>query len=183
MAGPVASPFTSREEFREVMDRLMQMMSEHPGVGPRLRAANLPQRFEFDDLGLIMNIRAGRPGEQANLSWEWSDEVDWSPRVHMTMSSCTANRYFQGRENMAYAIIRRRINTWGDIRSAIELVPLTKPIYQHYRELVAAEYPHLELQVSSGATAPSTETRACARGEVCLARQSGGPTRRPRRRP
>jgi hypothetical protein len=161
----------------------MGMMSEHPGVGPRLRAANLPQRFQFDDLRLIMNVRAGRPEEQVNLAWEWSDEIDWSPRVQMTMSSWTANRYFQGRENIAYAIIRRRINTWGDIRSAIELVPITRPIYQRYRELVAAEYPHLELRESPGAKAPSTETHEYARAEACRARQSVAPTRRQRRRP
>jgi hypothetical protein len=141
----MASPFRSPGEFREVMDRVMQMMSEDPEMGPRLREADVPQRFEFDDLDLVMNARAGRPGEQANLAWEWTDEVDWSPKVRMTMSSQTANRYFQGRENIAYAIVRRRIKTGGDIRAALELIPITKPIYTRYRELVTEEYPHLKL--------------------------------------
>jgi hypothetical protein len=126
------------------MDRVFQMMSEDPEMGPRLRAADVPQRFEFDDLDLVMNVRAGRADEQANLAWEWTDEVDWSPKVRMTMSSETANRYFQGRENVAYAIARRRIKTGGDIRAALELIPITKPIYERYRSLVAEEYPHLE---------------------------------------
>jgi hypothetical protein len=141
----MASPFRSPGEFREVMDRVMQIMSEDPGMGPRLREADVPQRFEFDDLDLVMNVRAGRPGEQANLAWEWTDEVDWSPKVRMTMSSQTANRYFQGRENIAYAIVRRRIKTGGDIRAALELIPITKPIYTRYRDLIAEQYPHLKL--------------------------------------
>jgi hypothetical protein len=127
-----------------VIDRIFQMMSEDPDMGPRLRDADVPQRFEFEDLDLVMNIRAGRPGETANLTWEWTDEVDWSPRVRMTMSSETANRYFQGRENIAYAIARRRIKTGGDIRAALELIPITKPIYERYRALVTGEYPHLK---------------------------------------
>jgi hypothetical protein len=141
----MASPFASPEEFRDVMDRVFQMMSEDPQMGPRLRDADVPQRFEFEDVDLVMNVRAGRVGEKANLFWEWTDEVDWSPRVRMTMSSKTANRYFQGRENIAYAIARRRIKTGGDIRAALELIPITKPIYERYRDLVADEYPHLKV--------------------------------------
>jgi hypothetical protein len=145
MARLKPSPFASSNEFREVMNRVFQMMSDDPEMGPRLRDADVPQRFEFDDFDLVMNVRAGRAGEQANLAWEWTDEVDWSPKVRMTMSSDTANRYFQGRENVAYAIARRRIKTGGDIRAALELIPITKPIFERYRNLLAEEYPHLEL--------------------------------------
>jgi hypothetical protein len=140
----MASPFTSPKEFRSIMDLVFTMMSEDPEMGPRLRDADVPQRFEFEDVDLVMNIRAGQPAEDANLYWEWTDEVDWSPRVRMTMSSETANRYFQGKENIALAIARRRIKTGGDIRAALELIPITRPIYERYRTLVADQYPHLQ---------------------------------------
>jgi hypothetical protein len=141
----MASPFQSPKEFREVMDRVFTMMSEDPEMGPRLRDADVPQRFEFEDVDQVMNIRAGKADEEANLHWEWTDEVDWRPRVRMTMSSETANRYFQGKENVALAIARRRIKTGGDIRASLALIPITKPIYERYRTLVAADYPHLAL--------------------------------------
>jgi len=141
----MASPFQSPKEFREVMDRVFTMMSEDPEMGPRLRDADVPQRFEFEDVDQVMNIRAGKADEDANLHWEWTDEVDWQPRVRMTMSSETANRYFQGKENVALAIARRRIKTGGDIRASLALIPITKPIYERYRALVAADYPHLAL--------------------------------------
>jgi hypothetical protein len=141
----VASPFQSSKQFREVMDKVFTLMSEDPEMGPRLRDADVPQRFEFEDVDLVMNVRAGQPQEKANLYWEWTDEVDWSPRVQMKMSSETANRYFQGRENIPLAIARRRIKTGGDIRAALELIPITKPIYERYRALVASDYPHLEV--------------------------------------
>jgi hypothetical protein len=137
------SPFASAQEFQEVMDRLFRIMSEDPDMGPRLRAADVPRRFEFDDLELVLNVRAGRPGEPENLVWVWSDAVDWSPKVRVTISSQTANRYFQGRENFAYALARRRIKTSGDLRSALELISITKPVHERYRALIAKEYPHL----------------------------------------
>ena len=127
------------------MDRVFTMMSEDPQMGPSLRDADVPQRFEFEDFDLVMNIRAGRAEEDTNLHWEWTDEVDWPARVRMTMSSETANRYFQGKENVAIAIARRRIKTGGDIKASLALIPITKPVFERYRALVEDEYPHLKV--------------------------------------
>ena len=140
----MASPeFKSAKEFREVMDKTFGLMDEDPDMGPRLRDADVPQRFEFSDFDLVLNVRAARPGEDGNLHWEWTDDVDWDPKVRMAMSSETANRYFQGKENVAMAIARRRIKAGGDVKAALSLIPVTKPIYARYAALVDAEYPHL----------------------------------------
>jgi hypothetical protein len=135
--------FSSPQEFREVMDRVFDMMDTDPEMGPRLRDADVPQRFEFTDVDMVVNIRPAAAGEDGNLHWEWTDDVDWEPRVRMAMSSETANRYFQGKENVAMAIARRRIKTGGDVKAALALIPVTKPIYARYRALVDADYPHL----------------------------------------
>jgi hypothetical protein len=139
----MAAAFESPEEFREVMDRVFGMMDEDPEMGPKLRDAEVPQRFEFTDLDLVVNIRGATDDEEGSLHWEWSDDVDWEPRVRMTMSSETANRYFQGKENVAVAIARRRIKSGGDVKAALSIIPITKPIYARYRDLVEREYPHL----------------------------------------
>jgi len=125
------------------MDRLLTMISEDPAIGPALRAAHAPQRFEFDDLDLVMNMSGCAPGESANLRWAWTDEVEWEPRVRMAMSSEVVNRYFQGRENVALALARRRIRPAGDVRASIALIPVVKPIYPRYRAMLAERYPHL----------------------------------------
>ncbi len=139
-----ATAFRSADEFREVMDKTFTLMSEDPEMGPRLREADTPQQFTFPDLEMVVNIRAGSDGEP-NLAWEWTDEVSWQPKVKMEMSSDTANRYFQGRENVAIAIARRRIKAGGDVKAALAIIPLTKPLFAQYREMIAADYPHLEV--------------------------------------
>ena len=138
------SEFRSRDEFRQIMDMIFGMMDEDPEMGPKLRDADVPQRFEFDDVDMVVNVRATHAGEEGNLHWEWSDDVDWEPKVRMKMSSDVANRYFQGKENIAMAIARRRIKTGGDVKAALALIPITKPIYSRYRQVVQDEYPHLE---------------------------------------
>ena len=49
------------------------------------------------------------------------------------MSSETANRYFQGKENVAIAIARRRIKAGGDVKAALAIIPITKPLFARYR--------------------------------------------------
>jgi SCP-2 sterol transfer family len=137
--------FNDSGEFVEVMDRTFGMMSEDADMGPKLRDADVPQRFEFPDLDLVVNIRPASDDEGGNLHWEWSDDVDWEPTVRMSMSSETANKYFQGKENIAMAIARRRIKTGGDVKAALALMPITKPIFERYRDMVTAEYPHLRV--------------------------------------
>ena len=140
----MGAEFRSPQEFREVMDRIFTMMTDDPDMGPKLRAADTPQRFEFEDVDLVVNIRAGAQGEE-NLVWVWTDDVDWEPKVRMKMSSETANKYFQGKENVAIAIARRRIKTGGDVKAALALIPITKPVYERYRAVIEAEYPHLKV--------------------------------------
>jgi hypothetical protein len=127
------------------MDKVFGLMDEDPAMGPKLRAADVPQRFEFTDVDLVVNIRAADAGEDGNLHWEWTDDVDWEPKVRMAMSSETANRYFQGKENVTMALARRRIKAGGDVKAAISLIPVTKPVYAQYTALVEAEYPHLRV--------------------------------------
>ena len=132
------------KEFREVMDRVFTMMSTDPEMGPKLRDAETPQRFEFPDIDLVVNITAAADVvDGQNLVWEWSDDVDWEPEVKMAMDSDVANRYFQGKENVAMAIARRRIKTSGNVKKALALIPITKPVYAKYREMLEQEYPHL----------------------------------------
>ena len=135
--------FSSTAEFREVMDKVFTIMSTDPEMGPKLRDARVPQRFEFPDQDAVVNITYAEPGGEQNLQWKWSDDVDWEPKVQMTMNSEVANKYFQGKENVSIALARRRIKSSGDMKAALRLIPITKPVFAKYRELLSREYPHL----------------------------------------
>ena len=136
--------FKSAKEFREVLDKTFELMSTDPDMGPKLRDAETPQRFEFPDLDLVVNITfADEVVDGQNLRWEWSDDVPWESEVGMVMSSEVANRYFQGRENVPMAIARRRIKSSGNVKKALALIPITKPVFEKYKAMIEADYPHL----------------------------------------
>jgi hypothetical protein len=136
--------FASRDEFKAVMDRTFELMSTDPEMGPKLRDAETPQRFEFPDLDLVVNVTFAPTVEDGrHLRWVWSDDCDWEPEVEMSMDSEIANRYFQGKENIAVALARRRIKSSGNVKKALALVPVTKPIFDRYRAMIESDYPHL----------------------------------------
>src|SRR6201991_2473043 len=141
----MGAAFESAKELREAIDAIFSMMDADSEMGPKQRDADTPQRFEFSDFDVVVNIRATKGDEEGNLYWEWSDDVDWDSKVQMTMSSEVANRYFQGKENVAMAVARRRIKTGGDMKAALDLIPITKPVYAQYREDVEREKPHLKV--------------------------------------
>ena len=134
--------YASPDELKEVLDKTFAIMNEDEEMGPKLKAADTPQRFEFSDVGLSVSVRPSREGEEGNLLWVWGD-ADFEPRVRMTMDSQTANRYFQGKENVPIALARRRIKAGGDVKAALALMPITKPVFERYRAMVEADYPHL----------------------------------------
>jgi hypothetical protein len=136
--------FRSPEEFREVIDEVFTLMSTDPEMGPKLRDAETPQRFEFPDMDMVVNITfVAEVVDDHCLRWEWSDDVDWESEVGMKMSSEVANRYFQGKENVAMAIARRRVKTSGNVKKALALMPITKPVFARYTALLEERYPHL----------------------------------------
>jgi hypothetical protein len=137
------SPFRSQDEFREVVDRLVAMLGDDPVLGQRLQDADVPESFDFADVGLVVHVRAAGPGEDGRLVWAWGDDADWEPRVLLHMSSAVANRYFQGKENVAIAVARRRIKAEGDLKAAFSLFPIFKSAVPHYRALIEADYGHL----------------------------------------
>jgi hypothetical protein len=137
------SGFRSADECREVIGRVFELMSQDPDMGPKLRDAEAPQRWEFPDLDLVVNVASAPEGSRDNLRWKWSGDVDWEPEVVMTMDSGVANRYFQGKENIAMAVARRRIKTTGNLKKALALVPVTKPVFAQYRAMLERDYPHL----------------------------------------
>ncbi len=113
----------SEAEFREVTDRAFALMCDDAEMGPALRAADAPQRFEFTDLDVVVNVRAGAAGEP-HLVWEWAEEVSWTPKTEIAMSSEIANRFFQGRVNVPVALARRQVKIGGDLKLALTLVPI-----------------------------------------------------------
>jgi hypothetical protein len=145
MGSGSASSATAAAEFKALLDDVLTETDADDNAGPLLRAAGLRVRFEFPDLPLVLNLAATDDAEH-HLSWRFSDDVDWKPKLTMQMRSEVANAYLQGKESLAIAIARGRVRCKGDTRSALVYIPALRMLVTSYKRLVTQEHPHLVLE-------------------------------------
>jgi hypothetical protein len=138
--------FASAEEFRKVLDELFSDVDADPNAGPQLRAVHVPQRFIFPDVNLVLNVGPVEEDKGDHcLRWKFDDRIDWKPAFTLEMDSDVANRYLQGRENLAIAIARGRIRASTNARAAISFLPVSKALIVHYTRIVERSYPQLKV--------------------------------------
>ncbi len=129
------SQFRDEQEFKRVFEQIFVLMNEHPTVGRTLADARAPHRFVISDFGLEFHVTYGEAADIAGgkpLRWQWGTP-DWEPLITLTMSADVANRYFQGKESIATAVMLGRVKIKGPMSKILELAPVTRPIYPVYR--------------------------------------------------
>lgn len=140
------SQFRSEEEFKRVFEHIFVLMNEHPEVGKTLADARAPHKFQISDYGLEFHVTYAEPEDAAqgkHLRWQWG-KPDWEPMITLAMTSDVANRFFQGRENIATAVMLGRVKLKGPMSKILELAPVTRPIYPVYRQyLEESGFDHL----------------------------------------
>jgi hypothetical protein len=136
--------FKSAAEMREVLDRLFTAIDSDKVVGPRLRSTRVPHRFVYPDLAVVCNV-AGSEKDEHCIRWSFSDDIDWTPALTLEMNSEVANRYLQGRENLAIAMARRQIVCRGNARAALNFLPASPALIGCYRSIIERDFRHLLL--------------------------------------
>jgi len=145
MGTGIGSSSGAAAEFRHLLDEVLTETDADEHAGPLLRAADLRVRFEFPDLPLVLNLAATEEGDH-HLTWQFSDQVDWKPKLTLMMGSEVANAYLQGKESLAIAIARGRVQATGDTRSALVYIPALRLLVSSYSRVVTQEHPHLVLE-------------------------------------
>lgn len=141
--GATESPsYSSAEECREVIERVMARVVEEEDLVERLRSVGLRQRLEITDLGVVLNVDLADASD--GVRWAVGDDIEWEPELRLSMSAEVANRYFQGEENMVLAVARRRIRAvCEDAHCVLRWHPASQPLIHAYREVVEEDFPHL----------------------------------------
>jgi hypothetical protein len=129
----------AESEFRAAIERALTEAGEDERIGPRICAAHLRLRFEFVDLGLQLSVATT---EDQKLERTFGD-VAWEPKLVLSMTSEVANRYLLGRENLAIAIARGKIQVRGESRIALLYLPAAGLISEPYQRVVQTGFPQL----------------------------------------
>jgi putative sterol carrier protein len=123
--------FSDDTEAYKYLAGVFREASEHPVVGPSLAAAGITLQLRYSDPDCQTTVRLHDPIQVIE------GETDETPDVILTLTADDADQYWRGDLNLAIALAKGRAKSKGPVNKILKLVPLTKPMFPIYREMIA----------------------------------------------
>lgn len=126
------SYFTSAEEVYLYLGGVFREANSHPEVGPVLKASGITLRLDYTGPDSSITVLMKEP-EIVVIE----GENDLAPDVRLAMSADNGNKFWRGEYNVAVGLAKGQVKAKGPVTQILKLVPLTKPLFPVYRELVS----------------------------------------------
>ncbi|MEN8674058.1 hypothetical protein [Nocardioides sp.] len=126
------SYFADEAEVDQYIGGVFRAAAEHPESGPKFAAANMVMRVYYTDPDCQMNILMREPRMEIVIG-----DIDEPADVTLMMKSDTGDKYWRGEYNLAVGLAKGEVKAKGPVNKILKLVPLTKPLFPMYRDLVA----------------------------------------------
>jgi putative sterol carrier protein len=123
--------FKDAAEVDKYIGEMFRQASDHPQVGPKMKAAQIDMKVVYEDPDCEMTIRFNDPMEVTLGSGPTE------PDVTLVMKADTADKFWRGKYNLAVGLAKGEVKAKGSVNKILKLVPLTKPLFPVYRDLVA----------------------------------------------
>jgi putative sterol carrier protein len=123
--------FSNAEEVYKYVGGVFREAAEHPEVGPQMAAADLDLQIYYSDPDSSLTIRFREP----KLTVEEGGD-DAKADVKLFMAADLANKYWRGEYNLAVGLAKGHVKAKGPVNKILKLVPLTKPLFPMYKQLV-----------------------------------------------
>jgi len=75
-------------------------------------------------------------GEEGEVD---TGQTDLEPEVVMSMEADTAHKFWLGKVNVTVALARGQMKAKGPVAKILKLVPLVKPVFPRYREMLESK--------------------------------------------
>jgi len=123
--------FADANEVDKYIGGVFRAAAEHPESGPKFQAANLIMKVIYTDPDIEMNILMRDPMQVV------AGPIDEEADVTLMMRADTADKFWRGDYNLAVGMAKGEVKAKGPVNKILKLVPLTKPLFPMYRELIA----------------------------------------------
>ncbi|HEX4109729.1 MAG TPA: SCP2 sterol-binding domain-containing protein [Solirubrobacteraceae bacterium] len=132
--------FASSDEVDQYIGGMFRQAADHPEVGPKMKAANITLLVDYTDPDCRLLVKFQDP-----MTVELNP-ADTESDITLFMKADTADQYWRGQYNLAVGLAKGQVKAKGPVNKILKLVPLTKPLFPVYNEMVAEKD-------SAGATA------------------------------
>jgi putative sterol carrier protein len=124
--------FKDENEVYEFIGKLFQDLTQDDELAPKFQKANTIVQYQYrnPESQITVKLKEGEDG-QVDLG-----PTDMEPEVVMTMEADTAHKFWLGKVNVTVALARGQIKAKGPVAKILKLVPLVKPVFPRYREML-----------------------------------------------
>jgi putative sterol carrier protein len=101
-------------------------------VGPKLKGADIDLQVYYTDPDASMTVRLREPSIEVT---DGGDNPDADVKLYMTGD--IGDKFWRGEYNLGVGLAKGQVKAKGPVNKILKLVPLTKPLFPLYRDLVA----------------------------------------------
>jgi putative sterol carrier protein len=127
--------FKDEQEVYRYIGRLFQELMDDPELSPKFRRADtiVQYRYSNPESQITVKMKEGEEG-QVDLGPSTLD-----PEIVMTMEADTAHKFWLGNVNVTMALAKGQMKAKGPVAKILKLVPLVKPVFPRYRQMLEQE--------------------------------------------
>jgi putative sterol carrier protein len=124
--------FKDADEVYRFIGKLFEDLAEDDELAPKFRKANtiVQYRYREPESQITVSLREDEDG-RVDLG-----DTTMEPEVVMTMDVDTAHRFWLGKVNVTVALARGQMKAKGPVAKILKLVPLVKPVFPRYRQML-----------------------------------------------
>ena len=127
--------FKDADEVYEFIGQLFADLAEDDDLGPQFRKANTIVQYQYTNPESQITVKM-IDGEDGQVD---IGETDLEPEVVMSMEADTAHKFWLGKVNVTVALARGQMKAKGPVAKILKLVPLVKPVFPRYREMLESK--------------------------------------------
>jgi hypothetical protein len=128
----MTATFADRAEAETYISAVFEAGFADPAIAEKLGGSGLVLRMELTDPDAVVSVDTAT--RRIDLG-----ETDLEPNMTLTLSSDTANRFWQGKVSIPLAVARGQIVISGSLPKLMALLPSAKTLYGHYTERLRAD--------------------------------------------
>lgn len=125
--------FATVDEVNKYIGGIFEKALRDETIGPKLVATDMTLRMNFSEPDSTVTIDLG--GQKILTG----DEARIDADATLTMSTDTANRYWQGKLSLPLAMAKGKLKIGGSAAQLLKLAPVAKDLYPVYVEMLKAD--------------------------------------------
>jgi putative sterol carrier protein len=124
--------FDNADEVYKYVGGVFRAAADHDEIGPKMAAADISIQIYYSDPVSSLTVRFQEPKVAVEDGGD-----DPNAEVKLFMPADIADRYWRGEYNLAVGLAKGQVKAKGPVNKILKLVPLTKPLFPMYKELVS----------------------------------------------